>query len=377
MADTYSQMVPHSQVFSPTDSMFHMPAPPKEQQAQAEGKWRAWIDAETKRRLLTACFIIDVQTSAYQQQKRANDSAAVASAIPLTGRSAKLWEASSAAQWASILASDPEAANPTSLSAPKSLTPGDIQVRPRFDQAALLAREMLWLRRVSNPGGNNPARASTDAMDLDPHPTFTTPSHIQHLFPTSPTAATYLALHQTPLHNLLAVSGDTFLFTHKVLPASSFLNHQRRLKAWATGHSVAEATIHAARAILLFLERKTKSPTATPWMEDLSDYWALYVCTLIIWAFGHHRVQHAKQKRGGELGREEMTEEATLSWLRNLSSMAPEQVVKTRGRREAGGVVGLIRKRLEGDCVGGRSRLYADAVRVLRKLEEGDGWNRF
>ena len=45
-----------------------------------------------------------------------------------------------------------------------------------------------------------------------------------------------------------------------------------------------------------------------------------------------------------------------------------------RGRRaEAGGVVALVRRRLESECVGGRSRLFVDAVGVLRKLEEGVG----
>ena len=33
-------------------------------------------------------------------------------------------------------------------------------------------------------------------------------------------------------------------------------------------------------------------------------------------------------------------------------------------------MVGLVRRRLEWDCVGGRSRLYVDAVGVLKKLEE-------
>jgi hypothetical protein len=50
-----------------------------------------------------------------------------------------------------------------------------------------------------------------------------------------------------------------------------------------------------------------------------------------------------------------------------------EDVVRVRGRREAFGVVGLVRKKLESDCVGGRSRLYVDAVGVLRKLEDDPG----
>jgi hypothetical protein len=50
-----------------------------------------------------------------------------------------------------------------------------------------------------------------------------------------------------------------------------------------------------------------------------------------------------------------------------------EDVVRARGRREAVGVVGLVRRRLESDCLGGRSRLYVDAVGILRRVEEGVG----
>jgi hypothetical protein len=54
-----------------------------------------------------------------------------------------------------------------------------------------------------------------------------------------------------------------------------------------------------------------------------------------------------------------------------------EDVVRVRGRREAAGVVGLVRRKLESDCVGGRSRLYVDAVGVLGKVEDGAGWKWF
>lgn len=37
-------------------------------------------------------------------------------------------------------------------------------------------------------------------------------------------------------------------------------------------------------------------------------------------------------------------------------------------------MVGLIHDVLGRDCLGGRNILYADAVRVLRKLEEVDNW---
>jgi hypothetical protein len=133
-------------------------------------------------------------------------------------------------------------------------------------------------------------------------------------------------------------------------------------------------------------------------MVDLSDYWALYVCALICWAFGHRArngLESSQRNRersktdsgsGSERGDARQanagggkvsSDREAVAWLRMVSSMGPEQVVRVRGRREAGGVVGLVRRMLEWDCVGGRSRLYVDAVGVLKKLEEGVNWKWF
>ena len=208
------------------------------------------------------------------------------------------------------------------------------------------------------------------------------------------------------------MSGDTWIFSQKVLPAASFLGHQRRLKAWveagwvttagrdggdgggeAGGRrlSAARATVYAARAILGFLDGSREDggeeeeaggavggkEGGARWMVDLSDYWGLYVCALICWSFGHR----AKME-GSEAGVQSGTGKGTrdgeaMGWLRLVSGMEPEEVNRVRGRREAGCVVGLVRRTLEWDCVGGRSRLYVDAVGVLKKLEEGVNWKWF
>ena len=72
-------------------------------------------------------------------------------------------------------------------------------------------------------------------------------------------------------------------------------------------------------------------------------------------------------------------DEEVYGWLRHVAApeIRLEDVLRMRGRREAGGVVGLVRRQLESDCIGGRSRLYVDAVGVLRKLEEGVNWKWF
>lgn len=74
-----------------------------------------------------------------------------------------------------------------------------------------------------------------------------------------------------------------------------------------------------------------------------------------------------------------MSEEDTVAWLRQVSEVSgPEGLARIRGRREAGaGVVAMVRRRLEADCVGPRSQLYVDAVGVLKRLEEGANWRWF
>ncbi|KAB5539355.1 hypothetical protein GE09DRAFT_315852 [Coniochaeta sp. 2T2.1] len=455
---------------------------------QSHERWHAWLDAEARRRLLTACFITDVHTAAYQQQRRAHEcdftTEDVSPTIPLTARSAALWEASSALCWATNLAADPEAGIPAfAHSLDDDLTPADLQRYPFFDEHAVLALELVHLPPIlSNANITLPHPDDDDNLNLDPlirpkstpgystttsptsttlqnlvfplscplttpHPTAldirsrtTVPSkrkvesRISSLFPTNPRAATYLALHHTPLHDLLAVSGDTWIFSQKVLPATSFLEHQRRLKQWAEeananhgwnpsnpnpnpaedGLSAAKATIYAARAIISFLSRAggvdddddddDESPmTATNvrsepgrWMVDISDYWGVYVCALICWAFGHRAREGGDRERrrggGSGSGGEEQRgrnvvggggsaggrgDADAMAWLRMVSAMGPEQVARVRGRKDASSVVGLVRRRLEWDCVGGRSRLYVDAVGVLKKLEEGVDWKWF
>lgn len=88
------------------------------------------------------------------------------------------------------------------------------------------------------------------------------------------------------------------------------------------GLSVARATVYAARAILLFLDRQAgvasasapaaggleaaessanqAAAAAASWSADLSDYWAFYVCALICWAFSH-RVARAESVAGSHL----------------------------------------------------------------------------
>lgn len=123
-------------------------------------------------------------------------------------------------------------------------------------------------------------------------------------------------------------------------------------------------------------------------MADVSDYWAIYVCALICWALGHRGASASSSLPAGGNNNNTNANEAereseleALSWLHRIAGLSkPQDVLTTvsgRGRGVIIGVVAMVRRRLEGEAVGGRSRLLVDAVGVLKKLEEGVNWKWF
>lgn len=371
-----------------------------------EERWHTWIDEEARRRLLTVCFIVDNHTSLYHQQPRARDDIDP-STIPLTGHSDGLWAAASANEWAKTLETSPAASVPRFIPHSNALTPDWVARHGCLDQMAILHGEASRLPR---------RQYDCSSADLDDQNSFTaddlrTPTtasynqsfsgayfeeRLVQLFSMTtitPGPSIYLALHHTPLHDLLAVSGDSWVFSQKVLGASTFSENQKRLRAWAEGRppskspgsqqqasagslegmSCAQATCHAARALLGFLGG---DGPITPQPGCISDYWGMYVCALIIWAFGHRA---ARSSSSSSPQKTPLPEDEAISWLQSVACIQrPEDATRMKHRREASaGVVSLVKRRLHADCVGPRSQLYVDAVGVLKKLEEGLNWRWF
>lgn len=380
-----------------------------------DDRWQAWLHVEARRRLLTASFIVDVHASTYQQQQqrrtRTLDPSQKVPPIPLTGRAAALWEAKSADRWAALLAAHPEAGSPNFAPPLAVLCREDPEHRPHFDVMALLCLEMVRLPRNGPvPRASPCASPAVDfgtETDAEPCRTWQDTLHAEQLmaslFP-HPITYTYLALQHTPLHDLLCVSGDSWVFCQKVLPATSFRESGRRLRTWVeqssgvehsamptvSGMNAARATVYAARAILGLLARESSTvlsdgEAVAPWIHDISDYWALFVCALVVWATSHRSrvvcdASHPDRRRSTRvtaLPRPSLTladEKAALDWLRHVADMsfarAELDADHHRGQRAAAAVLGLVRQRLEKDCVGANSRLYMEAVGVLKKLDD-------
>ncbi|GKT60654.1 C2H2 finger domain-containing protein [Colletotrichum tofieldiae] len=348
-------------------------------------RWHTWLDAETRRRLLSACFVLDIHSSVYLEQQRvrsfdiANDG--MPPNIPLIGSTQDLWDAASADAWAAmVLAKGDYSDKQTLLSFinPDALSRTSINTHVPFDRAVILAFEALLL-----PTRDDPVQM-TPSTEIPEPETF----HMASIFPDCPVANTYLALHHTPLHDLLAVSGDSWIFSQKVLQPKSFAEHQKRLKEWGDSGDAAVAVVFACRALRAFTEHGNaeENPEDSDddmddwemgrprmWKDNISDYWGMYVCALICWAYGH-RASRGGSAEGSELGD---YDSAAIRWVRTVASMRAEDVARLRSKKDAMPVVSLVRRWLDVDCIGGRSRLYVDAVGVLKKLEEGINWKWF
>ncbi|KAH8127574.1 hypothetical protein ACSS6W_006736 [Trichoderma asperelloides] len=361
------QMVINSQATYPSNM----------ESCDASQQWNIWVHVESRRRLLAACFLLDVHASSYLEQPRAaiigldyTDPATLP--VPLSMGTLHLWDAQNYEEWSRMSqAAMPETIGATSL---EHISAANIASIPAFDASLFLLAFVLQL----------PQRQSLTKIDLLDNASSISMSHfrIMNLFPDSPVAMSHLALHYTPLHTLLSVSGDSWVFNKKVLQATDFMEHQRELEKWRDSGSAAVATAFAARALNLFLglsryASKDGSASSIPprfqraQQKDISDFWGIYVCALICWAFGHIGISRTETKAP--------TRKAAIQWLLDVSSMEPGQIeeMTVRDKQVGSGAVSLARAALEKDCLGGRNILLADAVGVLKKLEEGDNYRRF
>jgi hypothetical protein len=340
--------------------------------------WSQWLENEARRRLLSACFMFDVHQAMYHQQSRFKTPTDESRFLVCLPAQDHVWNAGNASEW--LIQRPNHQPQPLHL-VEQDLSPQDIFSTSPFTQSLLIC----WFTS-SLPPREDP----TYPNDLLPqmHPTI---DNFMTLFPNSPQAHTYLALYHTPLHDLLAIAGDTWVFAWKITPPSAFHAAQSRLKIWSTSLAAAQATRHACRILSESLTQPwTSSPddcSNTP--HCISDYWSLYVSALICWAFGH-RYQNSSSANNGILSRSNSStaigamdiDEATSSgtshlkavkYANDILNLSAEELLTSKAavKCDTTGVIDAVRQRLEFESVGNKSSLLVDAVTVLTKIKEG------
>ncbi|EKJ75956.1 hypothetical protein FPSE_03904 [Fusarium pseudograminearum CS3096] len=329
--------------------------------------WKAWIAAESRRRLLAACFLLDVHSSWYHERQYTSVvgldySSPSTLPIPLTATTTKAWEACDPQSWSKLRTRRaPKSISNTNL---RTLSASDIASGPAFDAAVLLAVYSLSLPRRQSP--------SQISLVEDVAKFKSNVFPISRIFPQSAIASTYLALHHTPLYHLLSVSGKTWVFNKKLTDLNLFAEHQKLLDTWRSSGTASIATVFAARSLKLFLNLQTSlsqakssrgetCPVKTRPLSGISNYWGIYVCSLICWAFGLTEEQ--------DKPRISATQDATKEWILRVASQEPSEVHIQSDRNGARGVVGLVRQMLSTECLGGGNKLFFDAINVLIRLE--------
>ncbi|KAI0141688.1 hypothetical protein GGR57DRAFT_401098 [Xylariaceae sp. FL1272] len=351
--------------------------------------WDQWILVETRRRLLAASFILDVHTSVYHEHSIMHRFLVPTPPIPLISSNQALWTAPTPEAWEDVCASSgPSQLNPVFL-ADEEVSAARLATALPIDAGVYLASELLRLPRRTG-----------SKLDLSVGLDIGSTRRISTLFPDSPVAHTYLALHFTPLRDLLAVSGDSWLFAQKVTEQQSFRKHQSHLGDWSRSAHAGAAATFAAKALLSFVYTSNdidvntrqglgSAPASSHRAgadEDISAYWALYVCVLICWAL-NYRIMKGGASRGGKgtagsisfLHASAATKAETQRWLKMVASLDPELASQQlrSSPRETLGIIGEARERLEMEAVGGKSGLLVDAVRVLKSLEAEPSKKRF
>ncbi|KAI2776893.1 hypothetical protein F4815DRAFT_448900 [Daldinia loculata] len=350
-------------------------------------RWNEWIDNESRRRLFAACFVLDAHASVYYQQHVIQQQFPMSTRpIPLIRPTEDLWAARSLEAWEALLDTKPADAGPLSHTG-ETLTAEQVMNARYLDRAVFLTSEVLRLPKRSNPS----------ILDLSVEVDLTSTERISRLFPGSAVGNTYLALHYTPLHDLLAVSGDTWLFSRKVASPQVFQQHKKRLQLWCGSPHASVAAGFAAKALLAFLDgsesRNHNTLNTDPeeqgdfnknWNTlDISDYWAVYACGLICWALGHRSIgRNAYSGSGSDCtsphhdhDNANAGEREAMRWLKTVA--AGDSALGARSRRESIGVISMVRRRLEDEAVGAKSRLLVDAVGTLKKIEERAGYKWF
>jgi hypothetical protein len=341
--------------------------------------WRQWLENETRQRLLSACFMFDVHQSMYHQQcrfKAPTDESRFLICLPAQD---DLWNVKNASEWS--------AHRSENQFEPLRLVDQDLSTQGILNSSSF-TQSLLVCWFVSDLP---PREDSTYPNDFLPHSVHPAIENFMTLFPNSLQAHTYLALYHTPLHDLLAIAGDTWVFAQKITPPSAFHAAQARLKIWSTSLAAAQATHHACQILSKLLTQSWTSSAdeCSSTVHCISDYWSIYVSALICWAFGH-RYQNSGGVVGGTLSRSnsstaigamdvdesafsDTVQHKAVKYANDILELDVEQLLTSKAtvKCDTTGVIEAVRQRLESESVGNKSGLLVDAVTVLTKIKEG------
>ena len=312
-----------------------------------QAAWSRWIDHETRRRILLSAFVFETQqVTLVQQRSRNRHNTTEELDLPFPCESL-LWECSSAANWRL-----------------RSLSERSYCLRQAADVA--LSSEITMDSFQSTVvlchlvSDDKSATRSDHRLQAFQHRL-----HKSTYDGVNPALFTYHALlmaKTTPLSALLTVSGESWIFGHKLSEEADFHAAKATLRAWATSPANSSQAVWHATALLRLVMRDDNGINA------LHEQWSIYVAALVCWAFGFV-AQPCVDPLTALWNFEASSVEDQAMWI-YLSAMDKpswEFMADVPLRWRTAGLLECVRKRIEGPMGG----LLNEAHSVLTRLVEG------
>ena len=242
---------------------------------------RFWVDLETKRRIGHAAFCLDTTQAVLFEQPLT-----VVRHSPPRLRTTdlkqpvvfpcdnELWETSPVKTWAERASK----AKDTNLAdATKAAVSGNSSSTDPFQSHLLLCH------LTANTSSSSPTSAEKALLSLSSLP------------PTHPMAFTYsafLAAEHTHIRDILLVSGESWLLSRKTDNALAFDSAKTRLREWVDQRTDSVTALWHATNLLrcvVDIDTPVKAGDLSFFRDTyaLHEGWCLYLCCLIVWAFGH------------------------------------------------------------------------------------------
>lgn len=353
-----------------------------DRQQVLQGLWCEWIQYETRQRLRSACFIIDIYQQRFYEQERYESDVGYNREHLVLPCSDELWNAANSVQWYdNVCQADYSSISLCSAEALPSL---DIAERSRADKLLILC----------SLSSHFPITAAT-ATERMPSDGFE--EKIISLSPYQCIGYGYLALSYTPLHQLLALTGSTYVSRHKMASHKEVDQVVPSIKKWSSSPAAAHAAWHACQVLNSVFSSDDAASNG-----NACNYWAIYTSALICWAFGHRASKRRLQRSrsaitmpfrscGSSRAKRQQLSRVTTSfnseggaegqcgsgvplWVQIMLERGPEEMTICPERGDTNAMLCAVKTWLAGQALQGKGmcgRIW-DACGVLQRLVDGD-----
>ncbi|KAI9798725.1 MAG: hypothetical protein M1825_005007 [Sarcosagium campestre] len=325
------------------ESLYHSLIQDSLREIQDHGTEAERLGDEMRRRMLLAAFLLDTQRTVLFQQPVSIQSTVLACVdLPLASPEAPWCQGSAgpAAPFSKTNGAPPGRLSGLMFDLLSTSKTVDVS---SFDASLMLAHAMMYPDRSDAAGGLDVCYERLASSLGGEHGSHTVSYHAYKMIP------------RVPLHDLLAVTGESWVLGMKLNSQAEFSKAKGATRTWARGPDSAIAVRHATHILHSALTRSRRMNFSA---EGLHAQWCAYVAALVCWAYGSCHSCYGDSPDGGPI------DGGHGLWAELWSILGPETP-------PPGGTCGIL-DQVRNLIKGSHSGLLREAEEVLAKLCKGN-----